>query len=85
MGWNIGQIRFLVGRSRAQIAATCLQRYATIGIHRRIPGKHQLHHFGRNGACRAFIQSLQDFHSAGGFGFVSVNLELFVSVGDLDI
>jgi hypothetical protein len=42
------------------------------------------HLWGNRTGC-ALIQRLQDFHGAGGLGFVPVNLELFVSVRDLDV
>ena len=50
-----------------------------------VPGHHQLHVFFGDGFGRALEHGLQHFQSACSVGFMSIDFEFFVAVGNLDL
>ena len=51
----------------------------------RITSEHQLHMFFGNRFGRTLIQGLQQFERACRIGFIAIDFEFFVAVGDFDL
>jgi hypothetical protein len=77
-----GAVRSREGASSAKLTPLSVFVCGFVVLGRAVAGQHQLHYLIGDGFGRHFIQGLQHFHGALGFGLGAVHLELFVPVRD---